>query len=304
MNIKFSVITPSFRQGRYIERTIQSVLSQNIDDMEYIVCDGGSDDETVEILKKYHEQISWVSEADNGQSDAVNKGISKTTGDIIAWINSDDIYYPGTFYTVKQIFESSPEIEIIYGDADWIDELDNIIYSYPTENWNYKRLVQTCYICQPAVFFRRSLIERFGNLDASLEYCMDYELWLRYGKYVDFYHVPKKMAGSRMYKNNKTIGKRLQAHEEINQMLKHKFGKVPDNWIMTFAFIKAEETTNLNKYDDDQVKKLIWISLKEIMQLKKWVAPKIIIKIIFWWFFPNLSWFRRLKAVDQQFSSN
>ncbi|OCQ97433.1 glycosyl transferase [Nostoc sp. MBR 210] len=300
MSLKFSVITPSFRQGRFIERTIQSVLSQGIEDIDYIVCDGGSDDETVEILKKYHPKIRWVSEADKGQSDAVNKGISMTSGDIIAWINSDDIYYPETFNTVRKIFESQAEIEVIYGDADWIDELDQIIYPYPTENWNYKRLIETCYICQPAVFFRRSLIERFGSLDSSLDYCMDYELWLRYGKYVDFYHLPQKFAGSRMYKTNKTMGKKLQAHYEVVQMLKQKFGKVPDNWMMSYAFVKAEDMTKLNKFDDKEVKKLIWISFMEIVKLKKGVSPKIIIKVLFWYFFPGLSWFRRLRLLEGQ----
>ncbi|MBE9007109.1 glycosyltransferase [Fortiea sp. LEGE XX443] len=298
MSLKFSVITPSFRQGCFIERTIQSVLSQNIEDMEYIICDGGSDDETVEILKKYHQKLRWISEADKGQSDAVNKGISMTTGDIIAWINSDDIYYPEAFQTVKQVFESKPEIEVVYGDADWINELDDIIYPYPTEDWNYKRLIETCYICQPAVFFKRSLIERFGSLDTSLDYCMDYELWLRYGKYVDFYHIPQKMAGSRMYKTNKTVSKKLQAHYEVTQMHKQKFGNIPDNWTMAYAFVKAEETTKLDRFDDNQVKILIWNSLIEIIKLKSGISLKIIIKIIFWWFFPNLSWFRKLKLLE------
>ncbi|MCW5314784.1 glycosyltransferase [Nostoc sp. KVJ3] len=307
MNLRFSVITPSFRQGRFIERTIQSVLSQNIEDMEYIVCDGGSDDETLEILQKYEQKIRWISEADKGQSDAVNKGISMTTGDIIAWINSDDIYYPGAFQTVKQIFESDSEIEVVYGNADWIDESDDLLYPYPTEAWNYKRLIETCYICQPAVFFRRSLIENFGNLNPQLEYCMDYELWLRCGKYINFEYVPRKLAGSRMYSTNKTLSKRLPAHYEINEMLKNKFGTVPDNWIMGYALIKVEETTNLDKFDDTQIKEftkvLIWNSFESFSRWQKLISPKIFIKMLFWWFFPQWSWFRQTQLLESKKSN-
>lgn len=297
MSPKFSVITPSFRQGRFIERTIQSVLSQTIQDMEYVICDGGSDDETLEVLKQYDEKIRWVSEPDKGQADAINKGLAMTTGEIIAWINSDDIYYPGAFQAVKEAFETQPDVQVIYGNANWIDEDDRILQSFPTQPWNYKRLIENCYICQPAVFFKRSLVEQFGNLDTSLHYCMDYELWLRYGKYVDFYQIPEKLAGSRMYPTNKTLGKRVEHHYEVTQMLHKKFGNIPDSWLLGYALVKVEETTKLNRFDDSQVKDftkaLIWTSLSEYHQRKKWISPFIIAKMLFWWVFPNLSWFRR-----------
>ncbi|RUT07598.1 hypothetical protein DSM106972_018580 [Dulcicalothrix desertica PCC 7102] len=297
MNLKFSVITPSFCQGRFIDRTIKSVLSQNIPDMEYIICDGGSDDETLEVIQKYSDKIRWVSEPDKGQADAVNKGISLTSGEIIAWINSDDIYYPNAFSTVKHLFESNSEIEVIYGHADWIDEYDQVLQQFPTESWNYQYLKEICFISQPAVFFRRSLIQKYGNLDASLNYCMDYELWLRYGEYVPFYQVPQKFAGSRMYKTNKTLGKRLEAHCEINQMLKQKFGRVPDCWLFAYSLMKVEETTNLNKFDNTQLREftkvLIHTTLEEFYHYQNQISAKLLLKIIFWWLFPHLSWFRR-----------
>lgn len=304
MNLKFSVITPSFCQGRFIERTIKSVLAQKNNDIEYIVCDGGSNDETIEILKKYNHKLRWISEEDQGQADAVNKGISMTNGDIIAWINSDDIYYPGAFDKVQKIFESHPEIEVIYGDADLINEFDEVIYSYPIEFWNYQRLMEVCYICQPAVFFRRTLIDRFGNLEDSLNYCMDYELWLRYGEYVDFHYIPEKLAGSRMYSTNKTLGQKLQLHYEVTQMLKQKFGKVHDNWIVGYAFTKAEDVTKLNKFDDVEVRKIIWVTLIEIIKFKKSISIKILLKIVFWFVFPDLAWFRQLKLLEDQKKNN
>ncbi|MEM7552631.1 MAG: glycosyltransferase family 2 protein [Cyanobacteria bacterium P01_A01_bin.84] len=307
--MKFSVITPSYCQGRFIERTINSVLSQDISDnessaesviksgIEYCVCDGGSNDETIEILHRYDKQIDWVSEPDKGQTDAVNKGISKTTGEIIAWINSDDIYYPGTFKAVEETFTANPEVEIIYGNADWIDENDRVIETFPTEPWNYQRLMETCYICQPAVFFKRNLVEKFGNLDSSLDYCMDYELWLRYGKQIKFYHLPRKLAGSRMYGSNKTLGQRLPAHQEICEMLQNKFGSIPDSWVLGYALVKVEETSKLNRFDDSQVrdfaKALISTSISEYHQRKQQVPLFIYLKMLFWFLFPNLSWFRR-----------
>jgi glycosyltransferase involved in cell wall biosynthesis len=251
MSLKFSIITPSFCQGRFIERTIQSVLSQGLSltEYEYVVCDGGSQDETLDILKRYESQIRWISEPDKGQADAVNKGIAMTTGDIIAWINSDDVYYPGAFEAVRAVFESHPDVQVVYGDADHIDENDQVLDAYPTETWKYERLKTTCYLCQPAVFFRRHLIKELGSIDDSLRYCMDYELWLRFGQHYPFYYLYKKLAGSRLYSSNKTLGQRVLFHQEINKMLLQKLGSVPHRWIFAYAYVKITENNILEQYN-------------------------------------------------------
>jgi glycosyltransferase involved in cell wall biosynthesis len=298
MNLKFSVITPSFCQGRFIERTIQSVLSQNIPDeeLEYVVCDAASNDETVEILKRYSDHLSWVSEPDRGQAHAVNKGIELTTGDIIAWINSDDIYYSGTFDTVRKIFESSPTIQVVYGDADHIDEEDRILEAYPVEKWDRERLIETCFLCQPAVFFRRSLVEEFGGLDDSLKYCMDYEFWLRLRNHASFYYLPKKLAGSRLYKDNKTLGQRIAVHYEINEMFCSKFKNVPDKWIFAYAHVKIEETFQLDRTDIRQniefIKALVFNSLWSFLHWNRFVSLGGIIKIMFWWILSVTLWLK------------
>src|SRR5690606_21786612 len=130
----------AYMHGKYIERTIQSVLDQGIDDLEYVVFDGGSTDNTVDILRKYESRLRWVSEKDRGQSDAVNKGIRATTGEVIGWLNSDDIYYPGALRKVLDFFKANPDAEVVYGDAHHIRDDDSIIDDYYTEPFNFERL--------------------------------------------------------------------------------------------------------------------------------------------------------------------
>jgi len=305
VNLRFSVITPSFCQGRFIERTIQSVLAQKSSDIEidYVICDGGSNDETLKILKHYEDQIRWVSEPDKGQADAVNKGIAMTKGDIIAWINSDDIYYPGTFEAVQAVFEANPEVMVVYGDADHIDEQDQFLEDYPTEPWNYEQLKEICFLCQPAVFFRRGLVKKFGSLDASLKYCMDYELWLRWGKDTSFYYLPKKLAGSRLYKDNKTLGQRIAVHYEINDMFRRNFGKVPDKWIFGYAHVKVEETLNLDRSDVNQnlqfINAVIANSLWSFWHWNRWISLQAFSRMGFWWLAPKISRFKFLSFLKK-----
>ncbi len=238
-----SVVTPSFNQGRFIERTIQSVLSQGIQGLEYVIVDGGSTDETVSILEEYGDRLRWVSEPDRGQAHAVNKGIRMTRGEFIGWLNSDDLYFPGALSTVVDYFVDHPEAEILYGEADHIDVRDRSIEPYYTEDWDYERLKEICYICQPAVFFRRRLVDRMGPLDERLQYCMDYEYWLRIGRSTRFHRLVRPLAGSRLYETNKTIGARLAVHREMNDMLRESLGRVPAKWIFAYAHALVNEKT-------------------------------------------------------------
>jgi glycosyltransferase involved in cell wall biosynthesis len=267
MMLSLSIVTPSYNQGSYIERTIQSVLNQDVT-VEYVVFDGGSRDETVEILKKYEGQLRWVSEKDRGQAHAVNKGLAATHGDIIGWLNSDDVYCPGAFQTILEFFENHPEVDMIYGDGDHIDKQDGIIEPYPTEDWDIERLKDTCFICQPAAFFRRSLVERFGRLDERLHFCLDYEYWLRIGLGgAMVWRVPVKLAGSRLYKETKTLGFRSRFHHEINTMLREKLGTVPDIWIFNYAHAVLYER---NFPSSPRIRFAAVVSLISIYAALKW----------------------------------
>ena len=236
-----SVITPSYNQGRFIERTIESVLSQRFPGtLQYLIMDGGSTDDTVEIIRRHGNALQWVSERDRGQAHAVNKGLERASGDIVGWLNSDDVYYPGAIAAACAAFDAHPGADVVYGDADHIDIHDTVIEVYPTETWNPERLSEVCYLCQPAVFFRKSVVNRFGQLAEGLQYCMDYDYWLRLAAHgARFLWLRQKLAGSRMYPENKTLRSRISVHKEINDVLKKHLGRVPDQRLLIYAEIAA-----------------------------------------------------------------
>lgn len=236
-----AVVTPSLNQGQFIRRTIESVLSQGVP-VEYFVADGGSTDTTVQTLLQYEGRLRFVSEKDRGQSHAVNKGISATSAPVIGWLNSDDVYRPGALETVLDYFKGHPECDIAYGDAEHIGVSDETLGRYPTEDWNAQRLCDQCFVCQPATFFRRSVVERCGLLDESLSLCMDYEYWIRASRAgMRFRHLAQVLAGSRMYPETKTQKLRVRVHAEINSMLKKHLGHVPARWIVNYAHAVVDE---------------------------------------------------------------
>jgi glycosyltransferase involved in cell wall biosynthesis len=234
--VKVSVVTPSYQQGRFIERTLESVARQSVP-LEHIVMDGGSTDGTLEILERWRGRISFSSAADGGQTAAINAGLSTARGEILAYLNSDDVYYDGAVTAAVAAFERDPTADVVYGDADHIDEHDRLFGAYPTEEWSMDRLKLVCFVCQPAVFFRRRVVERFGMFDARLAHCMDYEYWLRLGmRGARFVHIPVKLAASRLHPEAKTVARTREVHAEINDMLIRVLGKVPDNWLSNYAY--------------------------------------------------------------------
>ncbi len=237
---RISIVTPSYNQGKYIERTIRSVLSQEVQDLEYEVIDGGSADETIWILKRYEERLSWISEPDKGPSDAINKGFRRSGGPVLGWLNSDDIYYPGALKTVLEFFDKNPDVDVLYGDTYHIDENDEVIEKYPTEDWNWTRLHERCFISQPAAFFRRRVFDQYGPLEVGVR-CMDYEYWLRLGKNgVRFAHLSRILAATRLHKEAFTVAGRVAGHKEVNGFTRKHLSRTPDRWLFNYAHAIAE----------------------------------------------------------------
>ena len=238
---RFSVIVPSFQQGEFLERTLQSILNQDCGDVEIIVQDGGSSDRSVEILKRYAERIQWESKRDNGQSAAINEGMGKVTGEFLCYLNSDDMFCAGALRRVRDFFALHPEAEIVYGRADFVDEQDEVIGSYPVEPWNYARLLETCFICQPACFWRRSVFERFGPFDETLHYAMDYEYWLRAGATTTFHFLPETLAASRCHPRAKAFDRSSAVlRTTLSILQRYHNGRIPPQWIIAYARDRGE----------------------------------------------------------------
>jgi glycosyltransferase involved in cell wall biosynthesis len=207
---RLSIITPSYNQAEFIETTLRSVLDQGYPDLEYQVMDGGSTDGTVDILRRYDGRLRWVSEKDGGQSAALNAGFQRTSGEIIGWINSDDLYVPGALEAVGAHFAAHPEVEWLYGRCPIIDRdgrLKRGLITHYKEFWqrrySFRRLLIENYINQPAVFFRRRLLDRVGPLEPRYHCAMDYDLWLRMGAVARPAFLDRELARFRVYGDNK-----------------------------------------------------------------------------------------------------
>lgn len=201
-----SVVTPSYNQGRFIEETIRSILLQGYPNLEYIIIDGGSNDETLEVIRKYEPWISfWVSEKDNGQSDAINKGFRRAHGDIIAWLNSDDTYLAGGIQHAARAFADDPQTAMIYGGCNIVDEDGRLNTLYPSREFDLKILVTAWnFIPQPATFFRRDIYQAVGEVDVDLHYSMDRDLWIRLGQQFKARRIHPVIATIRYYDECKT----------------------------------------------------------------------------------------------------
>lgn len=212
---KISIITPSFNQGQYIEQTIKSVLLQDYPNLEYIVMDGGSTDGTVEILKRYNDKIKWFSEKDKGQSEAINKGLKMTTGEILAYLNSDDIYLPDTLDKVARFFGQNRNINWLTGKCRIIDEKGKetrSLISVWKNLWLKNRflrdkakqtLIVLNFISQPATFWKRKIMEKVGFFDKGLDLAMDYDFWLKLIRQGKLGFIDEELACFRIQKSSK-----------------------------------------------------------------------------------------------------
>jgi glycosyltransferase involved in cell wall biosynthesis len=202
-----SIVTPSFNQAQYLEATIRSVLEQDYPRVEYFVIDGGSTDGSVEIIKKYADKLAgWVSEKDQGQTDAINKGFARATGSILAWLNSDDTYQPGAISAAVKLLQDHPDVGMIYGDANFINEAGKVIGKFPSAQTDYARLQRGyVHVAQQSSFWRADLWKQVGPLDPSFYFAMDYDLWVRLARISTLKYVPQVWANFRLHTSGKTI---------------------------------------------------------------------------------------------------
>jgi glycosyltransferase involved in cell wall biosynthesis len=220
--MRISVVTPSYNQAQFIRATIDSVLEQNIPDLEYWVVDGGSTDGTVDILRSYGNRIHWISERDRGQSDAINKGLKRLTGDVVCWLNSDDVFLPGCLQRVSEAFAADPSLDLVYGDCRLIDEHGADLGRFPaTEDFDLWRLINIWdYILQPSAFFRRSAVEALGWLREDLHYTMDWDLWIRLALRGGVRRLEGDLACSREYGTTKTASGGWRRFREIARLMR------------------------------------------------------------------------------------
>ena len=218
--ILVSIITPSYNQAKYLEQTITSVLDQTYPSIEYIVVDGKSKDGSVDIIKKYADKLAyWVSEKDKGQADAINKGFSRATGEIIAWLNSDDYYLPETVQAAVKIFEENPDVVLVYGNMLAVDE-----NSVTFNTMNYRQLTLKDLLCfniigQPAVFMRRSALLQTNGLDATFHFLLDHLLWIQIAKQGKILHVNQTWAAARYHSEAKNVSKAAEFGREAFRIL-------------------------------------------------------------------------------------
>lgn len=217
---RVTIVTPSYNQAAFLEETIQSVLSQDYPDLEYMIVDGGSADGSQEIIRRYADRLAWwVSEKDRGQADAVNKGFARATGDIIGWLNSDDLYQPGAIAAAVSAFEANPGCGMVFGDVVSIDGAGDMINVMRFGDWGLDELMQFNIISQPGVFLRREVLEQAGYLDLSFHYLLDHQLWLRMAQVAPMRYVPERWASARFHPAAKNLAHAGEFGQEVYRIV-------------------------------------------------------------------------------------
>ena len=253
---KFSIVTPSHNQGQFLEDAIQAVLKQEYQKFEHIIIDNCSTDNTIEILKKYR-HLKWISEPDKGQSDALNKGFRMATGDILGWLNADDLYLSNSFHTIASFLGTHPYVDIVYGDYRWIDHSNSLIQLRRELDFDLFMLkyLHILYIPTTSTFFKKKIFEENNYLDITYHYAMDYEFFLRLAiKGYRFAHVKAFIGDFRWHAAskssiaaNKQLGEIERALLELDDFLAHFRYHGMRNLVKTILTIAARSKRYLLK---------------------------------------------------------
>ena len=253
---KISIVTPSFNQGGFIEETIRSVLLQSYPNLEYIIIDGYSKDDSIEIIKKYEKHLTyWVSEPDRGQSHAINKGFEKAQGEIFGWLNSDDLLLPGSLGHVAAVYRENPSAVAWVGTCYWIDPNGRILNTIIPKGLKRDSIADWWYggfFMQPSCFFSAKAWKKLNGLDESLHYAMDFDLWLKLSEIGDFVRIPRALSAAIIHdkaKSQRQIPEMnietffVQFKHGYRQAATHRLvnlssGQLPDYKLITFTKFK------------------------------------------------------------------
>lgn len=222
-----TVVTPSYNQAHFIEETLRSVLLQGYPNLEYIVVDGGSTDGTVEILQHYQDRVTWISEPDRGQADAINKGLRMAGGAILAYLNSDDTYLPGALHTAAGAFQDRPDAGLVFGDCYAVDRHGRrrgLIRGHP---FDLERTVKRGeFVPQQAAFWSRPAMEAVGLFDESLHFCMDHDFFIRLGQRFPAHYVARPLANFRFHDTSKSVSA-AENHWRESMAVSRRYGLTP-----------------------------------------------------------------------------
>jgi glycosyltransferase involved in cell wall biosynthesis len=239
--IGITVVVPSYNHGRFIDAAIRSLLDQNYPNLQIIVVDGGSNDDTVERLRAYGVRISWTSERDQGQNDAIIKGFARASKDWFAWLNSDDIQCDRALWRVNDAVRANPAVEVVVGGGHYMADDGSFLRRYPTipiaKDTDLKReFFERGYVAQPSVFFAKDLYERVGGLSRSVDFCMDYELWCRFAlANARFVKIESDLSGNRWYETTKTSAQLLELLAEVAATQRKLFSAVSQYYVQAIS---------------------------------------------------------------------
>lgn len=279
-----SIVIPSFNQGRFIEETILSILDQDYPAIELIIIDGGSQDESVEVIKKYDGKITyWVSEPDQGQADAINKGWRVASGDFLGWLNSDDLLLPNAISAGVECFRNNNDIGFVYGDLQYIDQFGNFLGVQTYEEFNLLKIIRDCsWISQPGNLIRRSVLSQIGFLDPNLYFLMDFDLWIKAGFVTKFGYLRQPLARYRQHVNSKTSNKTYIAAQEIKLIYDRVYSRMDLTAgllsVQKRAFSSSALYAALAHYSSDflsdafkQLVKSVWLFPSVLLQQRFWL---------------------------------
>ncbi len=244
--LAFAIVIPNLDQSHFLPTALESLIYQR-EPFKLAVMDGGSTDNFDEVIKVYSENIAHLrSGPDKGQSDAIREGLNKIPGDIVAWLNADDYYFPNTFEKVAKCFETNPDVEVVYGDAIHVNPEGIFLSYFPhTQQFSPNKIANINFICQPTCFVRRTAYERIGGLDSTLHYTMDWDLWCRLSNSgANFYYLHEVLAAVRYYPGTKTLSGDMRRYREF-QCIEKKYGHriFPRSWLRAYFYDRSYSQT-------------------------------------------------------------